>query len=301
MRIRSKYAVILAMVAMVAIAVPVLAATLGRGSISLLNPTDGSAIRDTAQMTWQYRSGSAVNAASKVGVYRSLDRVNWTLVAGNLPITAGSYSLNTADLADGAYLFRLIADGKVASGANKSIVDNTAPVVTVTKPSNGALIVDDNSVAPLSAVVAGRSTLQVAAEDGASGVASIVWSLDDTEIARGATTSYDFGANPGRHTLTATVKDRAGNEASSSVDVIALPGQNQVGQVPGLPTPPAVPSDAPTALPVPVPSDLPTTLPSLPGVPELPGIPPSPPTVPAPPASPPAVPPLPTPLPTPTI
>lgn len=301
MRFRSKHAVIAAMVAVIAAAVPVLAATISRGSISLMSPQDGSAISETAQVNWIYRTGSAVTSSSKVGVYRSFDRVNWTLIAGNIPISAGSYTLDTNSLADGPYLLRLVADNKVASGANKTIIDNTAPVVSVTKPSNGSLIVDDNSVAPLPAVVAGRSTLQVAAEDNASGVASVVWSLDDNEIARGATTSYDFGAVPGRHTLKATVTDRAGNEASSSVDVIALPGQGQAG-VPTLPTPPVVPSGLPT--PLPVPTDVPPTLPGLPGVPEVPGVPsvpPSPPSVPAPPASPPATPPLPTPVATPTI
>lgn len=293
MRFRTKYAVVAAMVALTAVAVPVLAATMFRGSISLMTPTDGSAIREDAQITWIYRTGSAVTAASKVGIYRSFDRVNWTLVAGNLPITAGTYTIDSKSLADGAYLFRLVADGKVASGANKVVIDNTAPVVSITKPSNGALIVEDNTLAAPPAVVAGRSTLQVAAEDNASGISSVVWSLDDNEIARGVTSSYDFGLSPGRHTLTATVKDRAGNEASSSVDVIALPGQNQVGTPPPLPTPGALPSDVPTTLPIP--TDLPTTLPTPPvGVPSIP---PSPPTVPAPPT----VPPAPTPLPTPTI
>jgi hypothetical protein len=299
MRTKFKYAVLMATVAMVAVALPVLAATMSKGSISLSGPRNGSAIHETTQVTWYYKSGSAVNSASKVGVYRSLDRVNWTLVAGNLPISAGRYALDTENLTDGAYLFRVVANGKIASGANKAIIDNTAPVVSITKPSNGALIIDDTDVATPPAVVAGRSTIQVAAEDNASGVASVVWFLDDTEIARGATSSYDFGTSPGRHTLKATVKDRAGNEASSSVDVVAMPGQGQIGEVPDLPTPPVVPSELPT--PLPVPSDLPTTLPTLPGVPELPSIPPSPPAVPAPPASPPAVPPLPTPVPTPTI
>lgn len=57
-------------------------------------------------------------------------------------------SLDTETLADGAYLFRVVADGKTASGANKAIIDNTVPVVSITKPSNGALIIESPPAVP---------------------------------------------------------------------------------------------------------------------------------------------------------
>lgn len=279
MRLRTVHAVGAALVVLASVTVPALAATTFPGSITIVAPSNGAAIRDTFALQWTFKTGTKVPWWSRVTIAESTDRVRWNRLAGGFGIRTATYQIDTTTLTNGAHAFRISVNGTTISSTSTYIVDNADPVIQISRPSNGSITVDgDTTRAP--AVVVGFSPIEAVAEDGHSGVASVVWTLDDEEIAQGAVSSFDFGANPGSHTLTATVTDRAGNQASSSISILALPGQSQIG------TP--SPSPVPTVTPTDLPTTPPTTPPTLPPVPE-PSIPPT---------TPPSIPP--TPLPTPT-
>jgi hypothetical protein len=98
---------------------------------------------------------------------------------------------------------------------NKTIViDTTAPTVSLTAPSNNA-------------TVSGSSvTLTTSNSDAGSGIASIQFKLDGTNIGSSGTTNpytitWDStSATNASHTLQAVAEDTAGNYATSSINII---------------------------------------------------------------------------------
>lgn len=94
-----------------------------------------------------------------------------------------------------------------AMAANRPRKDGTAPLVTITSPSNGS-------------VVSGTVTIQVAASDNI-GVSSVSVSVDGVSMGTRTAAPYSFSwsASSGNHTIVATAKDGAGNTGQHSISV----------------------------------------------------------------------------------
>ncbi len=89
----------------------------------------------------------------------------------------------------------------------KSGTDATPPTVSISSPTNGSL-------------VSGTVNIQVSATDNVA-VASVSLSVDGTIIGTSSTAPYSFSwtASSGSHTIVATAKDAAGNNASNTITV----------------------------------------------------------------------------------
>lgn len=261
-------------------AVPAIAA--GRpGTITLTTPVSQSAIHKTVDVNWSWRTGTGVRSTSRVDVLISPNGFAWSVLATSLPIRSGTWSWDTTLVPNLPYALQVHVMGTtIKSVQSPIVVDNAAPEVQITRPAQGDVVVDDQTVAQ-GAVVVGTSTLVAKARDDQTGIASVSWFLDAAQIATGTTASYNFSSSPGPHTLTATATDGAGNTASTQITIYALPSskvtEGPPPQAPGAPTPPAVPNPSqspspgapgqpgvPSLPPAPDPSAIPSLLPSLP-------------------------------------
>lgn len=256
-----------------AVAVPA-AAKAFRGSIEHASLLAGQSVAGTIPVEWSWNSGSRVDSSDQVNLYVGAPGAwNWVSMT---PIRQGLAEFDTTQLEDGTYSFLVkVAYEPARSIVGPVVVDNTSPEVMITQPSQGQVIIDDQT--PDVAIVAGKATLKASSLDNLSGVADITWLLGEEEIGVGAVAEYDFSQVPGQHTLTAIATDGAGNQGSHSMQIVALPGPsaaidgNQLPEPPegdpteGLPGAPN-PDDLPDAPEAPSPDDLP----GLPDLPEAP-------------------------------
>jgi hypothetical protein len=277
------------------VAVPALSST-GAGTISFSLPTSRSAIRGSTPVAWSYNAGTSVKESSTVTILAT-DGSAWKTVAKDLWIQGGGFWWDTRSWPDAIYALRIMVNGtSIQSISYPVYLDNAAPVVHITTPAP----VTVPQVGQI-AVAQGLQTLDVRATDNLSGVRSVRWLLDGTEIARGYPVKYNFNWKPGKHILQALATDMAGNESSDTVTLIAVAGTSITTD----PTPDPTTLIPPVSLPSPSPPPgvglpvLPTPgIPAVPSVSPSPVDTPSPDVSPPPDASPPAVPSIPpTPLP----
>lgn len=232
------------------------------GTISLLDPVSQTAYSDHVPFAWTFRPGAKVKTSSKIYFQATTDQYRWRTLNSKVPINSGAYLWDTSSWPEGTYWVRSVVHATlIASQVGPIIVDRTAPLSQITRPSEGDVIVED--VAEVyGAVVVGTTTLEADTFDGGSGVDEVAWLLDGEEIGKGTPFEYNFSMQPGQHVLTVEVTDVAGNSSTHEVQLIAGPGPSiVVGELPdGTPTPPdGLPIDDPT---------LPDGVPTLPeGVP----------------------------------
>jgi subtilisin family serine protease len=162
-----------------------------------------------------------VNASDNVGVTRVEFLVNGSVVATD---TASPYtfSWNTSALAGTSPVISARAydaAGNVATSAGVTVsvasgttatADTTPPVVTITGASDGAK-------------VNGNVNLAASATDNVA-VSSLTLSIDGSVVASSNTGSVSYKWNArkapsGSHTITATARDRSGNQATKSIKV----------------------------------------------------------------------------------
>ena len=228
------------------------------GSVAIQSPASGDATSQTVTVRWAWRSGKSVTSTSRVDVQATINGVFWNTIAPNVPIRNGSVDWDTRGWPDFPYGLRIAVRNTTVKSPVVSpiIVDNTAPSVAITRPREGDVIVDDETVASF-AVVAGSATLEAQAQDSLSGVEVVEWMLDENSIGQGSSLPYDFSVTPGQHTLTALATDRAGNSASTSISILVLPGLGALDPITGL-LPSDQPSPNPGEFPAPLPSDVPS-------------------------------------------
>ena len=298
---RAATALALATIALAA--VPALSASI-KGGISHDSLTPAEAVAGVVDLDWTWTGGTKVNSQDAVNVTVSTDGTSWSPIARRLPIRDGHYAWDTTAVPDGSYYVRYrVAGHWIFSDAVLVTVDNTAPLVRITRPTTDQIIVDDTT--PGFAIVAGNATLEARALDVTTGVTDVTWLLGEEQIASGDSATYNFSANPGPHTLTAVATDGAGNTASHSIEILALAGPSaavegapeipegefppeggeepelpDLGETPGLPdlgeepTLPTLPEDGGDPDPDPDPTPTPSpTLPDPGSEPELPEIP----------------------------
>lgn len=253
----------------------------------------------TTYIRWRWTGGSAMrnrfvswSTVSQDGVIKIV-----TLTA---PMWHGRTAWNTTTWTDGVYSLRAIVVGTTMRATMPSIiVDNTKPVVAITRPVSGGAYVNpglpaantptDVTALPLpSTVVFGRTTFTAQASDNLSGIESVAWYLDEELVGQGEEVELNFATMPGEHEISVVATDRAGNYSDASMSFYAA-GTTDAENPPSEPPSPG-----------PVPSEVPSEAPGLPEAPEVPDVPDAPSEVPSPPAapSPPATPPLPVGIPT---
>lgn len=281
-------------------ALPALSAS-STGTLQLDDPIARTAYASEVPISWSWKGGNRVNSRSVVYFQASPDQYRWYTVRSWVPIRDGSTVWDTTGWPEGTYALRGIVHRTwVRDVVGPIVVDRTAPKARITRPSEGDVIVED-TVRIYGTLVVGTTTLEADSFDYGTGVQSLVWELNGEEIGRGSPFRYNFGLSAGRHTLTATATDGAGNTSSHSVSLIAGPGPSLVAEklpeipegpeVPTLPEGPGqpdpstipdprgqVPSEQPTPPAAPTPSDVPTPAPG--SVPQ-----PDPSTVPKPPSN----------------
>lgn len=270
------------------VAIPALSATTD-GVVSFVTPLSRSAVRTTTPVAWSYKAGTVVKDTSTVSIVATKG-TTYKYIAQNLWIQGGGIWWDTTKWTDGAYALTVFVDGTaIASAVSPVYVDNTAPQVHITNPNHDVLATNLSY-----AVVQGNQILAARATDDGSGIRSVRWLLDRTEVARGNPVKVDFNWRPGMHTLTALACDMAGNQATETITVLAIPGSDiqndptpdpgSLVQVPGTPSPalppgvglPVLPTpDLSSPPPVDQPSPPPVDQPSVPPV-ATPSIPPTP-------------------------
>lgn len=265
-RIRGKKALLFATIALaVAPSVSSMAAR-SQGAIRLLDPVTDTAYSSLVPFAWDFDPGTKVKTNSIVYLQASTDGYRWRTISGaaRLPIRNGAFMWDASEWPEGTYMVRSVVQKTlIASKVGPIIIDRTAPRATITRPSEGNVIVED--LAELSsAVVVGTTTLEADTFDAGSGVSDVEWFIDGNPVGTGNPYEYNFSLNAGPHTLKAIVSDHAGNDYSTEISVIAGPGPSLVaGELPV--DPDALPIDDPTlpedvppgGLPDDVPGDVP--------------------------------------------
>lgn len=211
---------------------------------------------------------SAVDAAGTSTVISESDRT-WH----------GASRWDTRGWTDGTYTIsgHVIGFPDLASDLPGVIVDNTAPVASITKPAAGQLVIADNvldasAISLDKAIVVGPVTLTAAVTD-ADPAPSVIWFLGDgeerREIGEGTAFTYNFPPSQNPHHVSIEAVDWVGNASSAHVDVLGaspevpnptnpaqcVADQVSAGTVP--PDPTCVPVPTPTEIPNPVPTDVP--------------------------------------------
>ncbi|HKS90763.1 MAG TPA: Ig-like domain-containing protein [Tepidiformaceae bacterium] len=174
---------------------------------------------------------SSINPAAQGSSVTFTASVTGNSPTGSVSFTANGSALCSAALSSGA---AKCSSSSLSSGSNSivatyggdssnaastsptlsqmvsSVTDTTPPVVTITSPANGA-------------TVASKVTIKASATDNV-GVVSLTVSIDGAVVATTNTGSLSFNWNTrkaanGSHTIAATAKDAAGNQATTSITV----------------------------------------------------------------------------------
>ncbi|MEM2117922.1 MAG: Ig-like domain-containing protein [Candidatus Bathyarchaeia archaeon] len=138
--------------------------------------------------------------------------VNGTILSSWSDVGYHTYLLDTTTLPDGTYTFKLEAHDQAENTAETECtitVDNTAPTVEIAWPLNGSY-------------VRGMVIIEVNAEDANFYEMELeidgsvhVWNADGSQTHVWETTEYDDGI----YTIVLSARDKAGNEAETSVSV----------------------------------------------------------------------------------
>ncbi len=176
----------------------------GAPTVSITSPADGASVRGTISV-----AATASDDVGVVGVQFKLDGTNL-----GAEQTSGPYSVSwdTTGASNGAHTLTAVARDaaghSTTSAAIHVTVDNSAPTVSVTSPSDGSSV---------------RGTVSVTATASDNvGVVGVQFKLDGanlgSELTAGPfTLSWDTTpATDGAHVLTAVARDAAGNTTTSA-------------------------------------------------------------------------------------
>ena len=175
-------------------------------TITISSPNDGDIFdTDTITVTW---SGS--DSTTGIDHYEIYD--NGNAVDTNIPASQTSYTLT--GLGDGSHTIEVRAvdgAGNTGSDSVSITVDTTAPTVTITSPSDGAIL--DNSTV----------VVQWSGSDATTGIDHYELYLDgspvDTNIPSSQNSYTLSGLGDGSHTIEVRAVDGAGNTGSDSVSI----------------------------------------------------------------------------------
>ncbi len=183
-----------------------LAATDDPPTAAVTYPTSGSSVSGTVTLT-----ASATDDLGVAGVQFAVDGAN---VGSEDTAPPYSYAWNSTLVAAGSHTVKATSRDSTghttaSSTITFTVVDITAPAVSITYPTSGA-------------TVAGTISFTATATD-ATGVSGVQFKLDGSNLGSEDTASpYSLSWNSlsvsnGSHTITATARDAAGNSATATV------------------------------------------------------------------------------------
>ncbi len=200
-------------------------------AVTLTQPNGGENISADVDITWNATDTVANDSALTVTLKYSADGgVSWQTIVVDTS-NDGSYEWDTDDIADGTdFLVKIsVFDPSNNQGTDVSdaafTVDNTAPTLTLEKPTTNHLYLFGREVLPIlraKAVIVGQITVSVTAQDATSGLDRVSFLVDGVEKASDETAPYEWVWDDTAlfsHTLKIVAHDNAGNRAERSVSV----------------------------------------------------------------------------------
>ena len=205
--------------------------------VLLTSPPGGTILPDLVTITWRaWDNISWGNNLSITISYSPDNGGNWTAIINDISNT-GLYVHNTQQWSDGnTYLLRVTATDDIGNQGHAIsdtplIKDAHPPQVTIARPHEGWLHFRDEQIIPLPeflqlTLIIGKFTVQIDAYDylNITGIGHIDISVDHViqETLWEKPYQWDWHGTLGKHTLTATAYDYAGNHATASQDIFIL-------------------------------------------------------------------------------
>lgn len=205
--------------------------------VLLTSPQGGTILPDLMTITWHAWDNISQDTDLSISLSYSPNKgKNWTSIITNISNT-GLYSHNTQTWSDGnAYLLRVTATDPLGNQGyaitdTPLIKDANPPQVTIARPHEGWLNFRDQQIFPLPdflhlTLIIGKFTVQIDAYDylNTTGIGHIDISVDHViqETLWEEPYQWDWQGTLGKHILTATAYDYAGNHATTSQEIFIL-------------------------------------------------------------------------------
>lgn len=202
--------------------------------VLLTSPEGGTILPDLLTITWRAWDNISQDTNLSISLYYSPNTgKNWTSIITNISNT-GLYVHNTQQWNDGnTYLLRVTATDTQGNQGyaitdTPLIKDANPPQVTIARPHEGWLNFRNEQIIPLPnflhlTLIIGKFTVQIDAYDylNTTGIGHIDISVDHViqETLYEEPYHWDWQGTLGKHTLTATAYDYAGNHATTSQEI----------------------------------------------------------------------------------
>ncbi|MDD3494046.1 MAG: hypothetical protein PHZ19_11190, partial [Candidatus Thermoplasmatota archaeon] len=201
--------------------------------VEVVYPNGGEHVSDTVVIEWNVTDNYDHPEDLRVTLKYSADNgASWHIIADDLENVVDDYEWDTSGLADGTrYRIKIdVYDTSGNTGTDISdasfTVDNTAPSLTLQKPTPGNLYLFDREVMPLllrdKAVIIGAITVVVETSDVTSGIRDVEFKVDGESKFVDSSPPYEWEWDETifwNHTLTVIARDNAGNTIQKTVDV----------------------------------------------------------------------------------
>jgi len=204
--------------------------------ILLQTPRGGTILPDLLTITWQAWDAISPDTNITIDISYSLDNGGtWTSIIQNISNT-GLYAYSTQHWNDSnTCLLQITATDEMGNQGyvisdTPLIKDAHPPRVTIARPHEGWLHIRDQQICPLpllkATLVIGRFTVQIDSYDylNITGIGHIDISVDHIirETLWEKPYQWEWYGTLGKHLLTATAYDYAGNHATASQDIFIL-------------------------------------------------------------------------------
>ena len=177
--------------------------------IYFTNPSDNSYIKGSVSVEWENNGTPDLNLQYASGTCTS-PGIIWKDLAGSMPTSQKSYSWNTVGVSDGNVCLRL-QFGTTTYDSRNLTVDNTKPVINNFVVDQVGNENDTKSIVYLGATESNLDSCKIDWNDG---------STKDCTAGINKAYSHQYGDNKaGGYNVVVTVTDKAGNSATSSVNV----------------------------------------------------------------------------------
>jgi hypothetical protein len=200
--------------------------------VILTSPTGNTILPDLVTITWNAWDNISRDTNLSITISYSPDNGgNWTSIVNNISNT-GLYVHNTQQWSDGnTYLLCVTATddlGNQGSAISDTLLikDANPPHVTIARPHEGWLNFRNEQIFPQLTLIIGGFTVQIDAYDylNITGIGYIDISVDNIiqETLWEKPYQWNWQGTRGKHILTATAYDYAGNHATTSQEIFII-------------------------------------------------------------------------------